>query len=62
MEAVALFNRFSCTYEERKESFTSETVAIAKLQKTVDATEHLKISLESEEALKKVEHSLQLYT
>ena len=44
---------------EREVQFDVDSIAIVKIQKVIDASEHLKIALEKEEALKKIEASLE---
>ena len=43
---------------DEREGYSADSISVVKIQKIIDATEHLKIALEKEEALKNVEKHL----
>ena len=46
-------------YSARQSEENTDSIALVKTQKVIDASEHLKIALEKEEALKKIEATLE---
>ena len=55
----SLFKSFATMFVGNEERYWCESISSVRIQKIIDATEHVKIEEESEEALKKIEQNLE---